>query len=271
MAIAETKGVFLRGRMKKDGVTFYTRAGKVIMRSSITVQPHRRTRKQFVARQRLAHNVSLWLSLKDAGTPIFEGGKNRYGRFNTLMRKMPVVFLTKGLQQAGAGLLIPGMPVSDGLLPDIQYELGMVGNSPALLTSLPFGAYDTDVTNGLWGPKKYLKKGDQLWLYRFTQKVYGDVFPVPLPKVSVSLEILDPYDEKNNLLFKGVEFQRVNGCLALVGDVFGDETKGWALVHVNDGHASSQQVVTRSRLYEEYTTEEAFALAAESYGGLTGE
>ena len=45
--------------------------------------------------------------------------------------------------------------------------------------------------------------------------------------------------------------------------------RGWALVHMADNKASSQKVVTRCRLYEQYLTEEAFERAAQSYGGLT--
>ena len=51
--------------------------------------------------------------------------------------------------------------------------------------------------------------------------------------------------------------------------------RGWALVRVRPSSApeaercSTQSLVTRCRLYEQYTTEEALQKAAESYGGLT--
>lgn len=269
MAIAETKGVFLKGRLKKDGVTFYTRGGKVIMRSSISEQPHRRTRKQFISRQRMAHNVSLWKSLKEEGTPIFEGGQNRYGRFNTLMRKLPVVFMTKEQQQAGCALLMPEMPVSDGLLSNIEYSLGVVNSRPALLTSIPVGGNTSDILKALRGRNGYLKEGEQLWLYGMKQEVYEDALPWPLPKVSVRREVLNPYVRGGEQSFSGIELRAVGGHLALVGDAFADETRGWALVHVRGEHASSQQVVTRCRLFEQYTTDVALEHAADSYGGLT--
>ena len=62
----------------------------------------------------------------------------------------------------------------------------------------------------------------------------------------------------------------VDGRLALVGEEFRDEQKGWALVKVTDGRCSPQAIVTRCTLYEQYTTEEALEAAADSYGGLTG-
>ena len=61
----------------------------------------------------------------------------------------------------------------------------------------------------------------------------------------------------------------VGGHLALVGEEFGDEMKGWALVRVSDNRCTPQTIVTRCTLYQQYTTEEALQVAAKSYGGLT--
>jgi len=61
----------------------------------------------------------------------------------------------------------------------------------------------------------------------------------------------------------------VDGHLALVGEEFADEMKGWALVKVIDDRCSPQTIVTRCTVYEQYTTEEALEKAADSYGGLT--
>jgi hypothetical protein len=69
--------------------------------------------------------------------------------------------------------------------------------------------------------------------------------------------------------FSGIEMQCVDGRLALTGSCFADDTMGWGLVHVRDERCSSQTVVTRCNMYEQYTTDEALDRAAESYGGLT--
>ena len=66
-------------------------------------------------------------------------------------------------------------------------------------------------------------------------------------------------------------YKNVRGTLALVGDRYGDPMLGFALVHVKDGIASHQRVVTGCTYYERYTTEAALQAAAKSYGGLTGE
>ena len=61
----------------------------------------------------------------------------------------------------------------------------------------------------------------------------------------------------------------VDGQLALTGEEFADEMKGWALVQVIENRCTPQTIVTRCTLYEQYTTEEALQVAAKSYGGLT--
>lgn len=52
------------------------------------------------------------------------------------MRKLPVTYLTKLERNLGGSVMVPGMPVSDGMLPDIEYRLGEVEGRPAMLTSL---------------------------------------------------------------------------------------------------------------------------------------
>ena len=274
------KGVTLSGTLRKDGVAFYTRGGKVIMRSATSEQPLRRTRGQFVARQRLAYNNTLWRRLRDAAEPMFAGSVTAYARFRTLMSKLPVVFLTKTEHKNMASLLLEGMPVSDGMLQDLDYRLGEVEGEPALLTSvrmkgplltsvrmkgpLPEGAEASDVAAALCGADADLQRGDRLRLYRLCQKEEYDV-----PKVYVTAEELLLDGDCGGTGFSGVALRCVDGHLTLVGDEFLDAMTGWALVRISGEGCSSQTVATRCTLYERYTTEEALARAAESYGGLT--
>lgn len=52
------------------------------------------------------------------------------------MLKLPVTYLTKLERNMGGSVMVPGMPVSDGMLSDIEYRLGEVEGRPAILTSL---------------------------------------------------------------------------------------------------------------------------------------
>lgn len=166
-------------------------------------------------------------------------GRRPYDSFRSLAAKLPAVFLTQGENASGVALLMPGIPVSCGSLTDIGCSLGLVGDSPALLTDLQ--AAD-------------LRCGDSLLLVSLRQ-VQGPVGPC-LDAVKSAVSAAD--------------FTEVDGHLALLGDSFADTSRGWALVRRRGDSCSSQTVVTAATLYRDYQTHEALLRAAESYGGLTG-
>ena len=90
-----------------------------------------------------------------------------------------------------------------------------------------------------------------------------------IPKVYIEVENLTIEYGETIVGFRGAELRSVDGCLVLAGSTFADTSAGWALVHISGNKCSTQTVVTHCTLYEQYTTEEAMAVAADSYGGLT--
>lgn len=268
MATLKNNLIVPKGSLKKDGVTFYQRGGKTVMRSASSEQPRRRTRAQFEARQRLANCMGLWKAITMATRPVLAGGKSSYARFCTLMRKLPVTYLTKEERLMGAALLLPGMPVSDGMLPDIEYWLDEVEGRPALLTSLRLRAGAHSMASALYSRGGSLQRGEWLCLYRLEQQATvfdGEI----MPRLNVKVEVLNQENCRDGEPFDDIELREVEGRLALVGDVLGDDMRGWALVRMADDKASSQKVATHCNLYEQYMTDEAFERAAQSYGGLT--
>lgn len=241
-------GLTLNGSLKKAGVTFYSKKGQTIMRVARSQQPERRTREQFIVRQRMRHAVALWQPLKRAGEPLFD----TYGRFLSLMRRVPTVYLTADQHISGVTLLLPNMPVSDGVLPVVEQQLGEIPLSPADSSPNPGEQYGRAAL--LVEPSSLeLKRGDQLLLYTACQTVY-----LGTPRVEIVRREVNP-----------AELVEASGMLALVDAAFGDPMSGWALVHVGHGRCSSQGLVTRCTYYQQYTTEEALQAAAASYGGLT--
>ena len=238
MATINNNGLNFTGRLKKSGITIYNRNGKTIARTATSYQPKRRTRKQFVARQQLSHSSRLWTILKWSGETLFPAKPTGYARFMSLMRRTEVVFLPQNDTLSEATLLLPGMPVSEGVLPVIEQRLGEVNGTAALITDLT---------------RAKLHPTDKLILYTLQQVVEYDRPKVRITRREVAVR----------------EMVETAGGLALVGDEFGDETKGWALVHVRKMSCSSQAVVTRCTYYQQFTTEEALQKAAKSYGGLT--
>ena len=237
MARQKKAGLLANIGINMAGVTFYTKQGKTIMRSSHSRQPKRRTRAQFDVRQRTRHTTALWQMMKDAD-PMFTGGKSTYACFASLTNRLPVVYFPNTGTYAGASLLLPGMLLAYGTLEPVKEHLGEVDGTPALFTSLN---------------KSDMRRGEVWRLYTVQQLVKGGC-----PKVKVKMEVVTKDD-----------FVMVDGCLALVGDRFADDMAGWAVVRVNGDRCSTQTVVTRCTYYERFTTEEALQEAAKSYGGLT--
>ena len=235
MANDKIKGIVITGRLKEAGITVYFRNGKAVARTATSMQPKRRTRKQFIARQQMLHSTRLWTLLKWAGTPLFPAQPTAYARFLSLMHRTEVVFLPQKGPLDGATMLLPEMPISEGMLPSVKQHLGEVDGHTALITNLDS-----------------LHRGDKLILYTLTQDLSGT------PRVRF---------ERREVLPS--EMTETADGLALVSDEFADDMKGWALVHVRGESCSTQTAVTRCTYYKQFTTEEALQEAAASYGGLT--
>lgn len=225
-------------------MTFYQKNGKTFARPKHIHQPRSLSRSQLAQREKQSHNNNLWAVLKNAEALFIEGGTGPYYRFMSVNRFSPTVYLTKQQLRNNYTLLLPETVVSDGPLTPIEYRLGELDGTPALLTNHPY---------------KEAQKG-RLLLYTLHQR------------------IVEYQDEALNMPWMDIEVEEVNlstvatddeGCIALTGEQFADTMKGFALVRVVDGHASHQRIVTNCTYYERFTTEEALLAAAKSYRGLT--
>ncbi|MBP5342270.1 MAG: hypothetical protein J6Y52_07935 [Bacteroidales bacterium] len=242
--MAKTTGLLLNGSLKSEGITFYQKNGQIIVRSVHSNERRSNTRGQFVQRQRMRHTTALWQMLKVCH-PMFSGGKSAYARFATLANRMPPVFVPCSGPIEGASFLMPDMPVSEGSLPTVKLWLGEVAGVPALMTNLK---------------PDDLQSRETFRLYIAKQCIEGQT-----PR----LRFLNVRDVEPN------KFVESDGCLALTGGEFADTMMGWALIRMKlspstgTRRCSTQSIVTRCTLYEQYTTEEALQTAAKSYGGLT--
>ena len=232
-------GMTIPKRLRLAGITFYLRNGQVVGRESSTHEKRSNTLPQFIQRQKMRHTTALWKMLRYCDV-MFTERRTAYQNFASLANQLPAVYVLDDGTMNQASFLMPGIPMSDGILPAVKQELGEVNGMPALLTDL--------------------KEGDrtrhaQLRLYTATQTIENRV----LPRVRFNMREVSWWD-----------MTVVDGRLALMGEEFADEMKGWALVKVVDERCSSQTIVTRCTLYQQYTTEDALEKAADSYGGLTG-
>ena len=231
-------GMTIPKRMRLAGMTFYLRNGQLVGRESSTHQKRSNTLPQFVQRQKMRHTMAMWKMLRFCDV-MFTERRTAYQNFASLANQLPVVYVPDDGIMNQASFLMPGIPVSDGILSMVKQELGEVDGTPALLTDL--------------------KEGDRthhakLRLYTAVQTIESG----GLPRVRFSMREVSWWD-----------MTVVDDHLALVGEEFADEMKGWALVKVIDNRCSPQTIVTRCTLYQQYTTEDALERAADSYGGLT--
>ena len=231
-------GLTIPKRIRVAGMTFYLRNGQVIGRESSTHEKRSNTLPQFVQRQKMRHTTMLWKMLRFCDT-MFTERRTAYQNFASLANQLPAVYVPNDGTMNQSSFLMPGIPMSDGILPMIKQELGEVDGKPALITDLMAG----DRTHHV-----------KLRLYTAIQTLENGV----LPRVRFSMREVSWWD-----------MTEAGGHLALVDDEFADDMKGWALVRVSDGRCSPQTIVTRCTLYQQYTTEEALEKAADSYGGLT--
>lgn len=240
------KGLMMIGSLRSAGITTYMKQGQLINRTSTSKEKRSNTLGQFIQRQKMRHTTALWQMLKYC-EPMFTQRPTAYQNFATLANRLPAVYVEK-TQMERASFLMNGIPVSDGILPVIKQYLGEVAGTPALITDQEADKRMllSEVTS-----KMQIRRG-RLWLFIAEQVVEGKPF-VRFTKREVPWK----------------EMTVVDGHLALVGDEFADDMKGWALVRVVDQSCSSQCIVTRCTLYEQYTTDAALQTAAKSYGGLT--
>ena len=230
------KGITMTGSFRRAGVTFYMRNGQVVARVSHSDEKRSCTMPQFVQRMRMRHTIALWQMLGGCN-PMFTARKTPYLGFASLANRLPAVFVPKNGPLSDASLLMPEIPVSDGTLPTVKQWLGEYNGTPALFTELK--ASD-------------MGRGRIMRLYSAKQNTEGS------PRVR-----FDVRDVRPN------EFVSTPEGLALVGEEFADEMKGWALVRVEGEQCSSQALLTRCTYYQRFTTDEALRAAAHSYGGLT--
>ncbi|MBP5562674.1 MAG: hypothetical protein J6X51_01400 [Bacteroidales bacterium] len=228
------KGITFTGRLRSDGITIYQKQGKTIIRSSSRRTSKGFTIKQFIQRQRMRHAIALWRELEYC-YPMFTEAKSAYNGFVSLANRLPAVFVAKRDAMDHPSFLMPGIPVSDGTLPELKQRLGEVDGKAALITNLK--RYEARYT-------------DTLKLFVAEQTNEDNI-----PRVNFRV--------RNVLKEELVETE--NG-MALVGEEFSDDNKGWALVLVIGDSCSSQSIVTRCKFYEQFTTEELMNEAAKTYG-----
>ena len=280
MGKVQNKSFGFTGRIRGMGVTFYQRGGKTIARISTREVPNRQSMNQFKTREKMRHSIALWKSFYSPYKPLMttSDGTIAYNAFLRANSVLPTVFFTKQQARQGAALLMPGMVVSEGRLPAVEYDFATLPSGERVVVTNLLTGIDAEVTQSLTitsdddlynllgstSRNPQLMQGDRVRFYRFEQRLQGDC---PTVKVNCCELTLDS-DPRQNPASRGWQFYSHEGRLAIGGA--DDENTGWAVVLFGEREksASTQQVLTTCQLYQQYTTDEALAQAAESYGNV---
>ena len=268
------------GRIAGHGITLYRRSGKVYARISTREVSDRQSMNQFKTREKMRHSIALWKCFLTPYKPLMatSDGTIAYNAFLRANSALPTVYLTKQQAVQGAALLMQGMVVSEGRLPTVEYEFAVLaGGERVVLTNLLTGIEEGTTQVLAIGCNDDLRQllctnhrnpqlmhGDRVRFYRFEQQLRDDC---PTVKITCCELALDN-DPRHIPGSRGWRFYSHKGRLAIGGA--DDESTGWAVVLFGkkEQSASTQRVVTTCRLYEQYTTDEALANAAESYGNV---
>ena len=280
MAKSKNNTLGFTGRIPGAGVTFFRRGGKTYARVSTRTTPNKQSVKQFINREKMRHSIALWHCFYSSDKPLMEtsGSLTAYNAFLRANSALPTVYLTKQQAVQGAALLMPGIVVSEGRLPAVEYDFATLPSGErVVVTNLLTGidaeetqplaiASDADLYNLLGSTRRnpQLMPGDRLRFYRFEQRLENDCPTVTM----ICCEMVLDNDPRQNQELRGWRFYSHEGRLAIGGA--DDENTGWAMVLYSDKEhrASTQQVLTTCRLYEQYITDEALQRAAESYGNV---
>ena len=142
MAKSKNNTLGFTGRIRGAGVTFFRRGGKTYARVSTRTAPNKQSVKQFINRERMRHSIALWHCFYSSDKPLMEtsGSLTAYNAFLRANSALPTVYLTKQQAVQGAALLMPGMVVSEGRLPAVEYGFAVLESGErVVLTNLLTG------------------------------------------------------------------------------------------------------------------------------------
>lgn len=280
MAESKNNTLWFTGRIRGAGVTFFRRGGKTYARVSTRTAPKMQSAKQFINREKMRHSIALWHCFYSSDKPLMEtsGSLTAYNAFLRANSVLPTVYLTKQQAVQGVALLMPGMVVSEGRLPAVEYDFAVLQSGERVVVTnlltdideretreLTIGCND-DLRQLLCNSSRnpQLMSNDKVRFYRFEQRLQDDC---PTMKITCCEMALNN-DPRQNPALRSWQFYSHEGRLA-IGSA-NDENTGWAVVLFGEKEqsASTQKVLTTCQLYRQYTTDEALQRAAESYGNV---
>ena len=256
-------------------LTFKTVNGQTVVSEKVTVVKNARTAGQQRQRMKWVNIIRMYSGI----APLLKNGfekkmaqQSDYNMFVRLNSAASPVYLTKS-EADGGGCIAAPYQITQGSLPSIVVTgEGAEAQTDIALGSLTISASTTvaEFAKAVVDNNADFDYGDQISFYDVLQRVNAET-QIPYCQFSASYVVLDKnsavklLDQVNN-----AGFASVGGVLAH-GDDEGDGVFAWVHSRYDGGktRVSTQFLINNNSLLDDYRSDDAYAEACKSYGGVS--
>lgn len=256
-------------------LTFKTVNGQTVVSEKVTVVKNARTAGQQRQRMKWVNIIRMYSGI----APLLKNGfekkmaqQSDYNMFVRLNSAASPVYLTKS-EADGGGCIAAPYQITQGSLPSIVIAgEGAEAQTDIALGSLTISASTTvaEFAKAVVDNNADFDYGDQISFYDVLQRVNAET-QIPYCQFSASYVVLD----KNSAVklldqVNKAGFASVGGVLAH-GDDEGDGVFAWVHSRYDNGktRVSTQFLVNNNSLLDDYRSDDAYAEACKSYGGVS--
>ena len=256
-------------------LTFKTVNGQTVVSEKVTVVKNARTAGQQRQRMKWVNIIRMYSGI----APLLKNGfekkmaqQSDYNMFVRLNSAASPVYLTKP-EADGGGCIAAPYQITQGSLPSIVITgEGAEAKTDIALGSLTISASTTvaEFAKAVVDNNADFDYGDQISFYDVLQRVNAET-QIPYCQFSASYVVLDK-DSAVKLLdqVNKAGFASVGGVLAHGNDE-GDGVFAWVHSRYDNGktRVSTQFLVNNNSLLDDYKSDDAYAAACKSYGGVS--
>lgn len=256
-------------------LTFKTVNGQTVVSEKVTVVKNARTAGQQRQRMKWVNIIRMYSGI----APLLKNGfekkmaqQSDYNMFVRLNSAASPVYLTKS-EADGGGCIAAPYQITQGSLPSIVVSgEGAEAKTDIALGSLTISASTTvaEFAKAVVDNNADFDYGDQISFYDVLQRVNAET-QIPYCQFSASYVVLD----KNSTVklldqVNKAGFASVGGVLAH-GDDEGDGVFAWVHSRYDGGktRVSTQFLINNNSLLDDYRSDDAYAAACKSYGGVS--
>ena len=256
-------------------LTFKTVNGQTVVSEKVTVVKNARTAGQQRQRMKWVNIIRMYSGI----APLLKNGfekkmaqQSDYNMFVRLNSAASPVYLTKS-EADGGGCIAAPYQITQGSLPSIVVTgEGAEAKTDIALGSLTISASTTvaEFAKAVVDNNADFDYGDQISFYDVLQRVNAET-RIPYCQFSASYVVLDKNSAVKLLdLVNKAGFASVGGVLAH-GEDEGDGVFAWVHSRYDGGktRVSTQFLINNNSLLDDYRSDDAYAEACKSYGGVS--